>query len=206
MLLLVSVQRVAGYHAYAQTTGDGLLDGFIAAQFQPYIRAEFLSAEKLVGCHARAGTRFAQDEAVLGQILQRYLAASCQRIVAGDNHHDGVGHEALVAQFDVGRRHGHDVRSSRLSRRRCTTPSRLRISSDTSMAGWRLQKLPIRRGIKYLAVLTTATRSLPRESLDAVHLLLETIPALGNGARRCGQFLPHLRQMDFCRSRRTGAD
>jgi hypothetical protein len=27
--LLVSVQRVAGYHAYAQTTGDGLLDGLL---------------------------------------------------------------------------------------------------------------------------------------------------------------------------------
>ena len=53
-------------------------------------------------------------------------------------------------------------RSSKSSRNLATTPSRLRISMDTSIAGWRLQNAPIRRGMKYFAVLTTATRRRPR--------------------------------------------
>ena len=55
-------------------------------------------------------------------------------------------------------------RSSRFSRRRCTTRSRLSTSSEMSMPGCCSQKLPSSRGTKYLAVLTTAIRRRPRVS------------------------------------------
>ena len=195
---VVPVQRMARNHANAQARGHRLLDRLVAAQLEAHIGAELLLPEMLVRRHARARTRFAQDEAAGLQVLERQAALLAQRVVHGGNHLDRVGQDHLVVQVHARGRRGHDVEVIQAALQ----------PADHAVA---IQDLDRHVNGRVLAAETADqfghevlgrahhrhAQLAARQALDGIDPLLERLPRQGNAARRGGQLPAHIGQVDL---------
>src|SRR3990167_1182314 len=134
-LQLAAAQGMLREHGDAQAARHGLLDGLVATQLQPGRGLETLGCKEPVGGQPRARSALAQHKALVAQVRQRNAAALGQRVALPGDEHQRVGQKTWSSRSMSGGGKDITYRSSMLSRRRCTTPSRLSTSSAISMSG-----------------------------------------------------------------------
>src|SRR5512143_3488503 len=101
---LVEGERVAREGGDAQPGENGLLDRFVAAEFQARVDVEAVPAEYALDGVARTPPLLPHQPRLRGDAVERDLLAVRERMIRCCQHDDGVVHDGRGDDVDVLRR------------------------------------------------------------------------------------------------------